>query len=340
MRLQTPATALVLALLLVGCGTPATELAEPTTTALVAAEGTSTTVAASSTTAAPAPEDEIYELLTTEVIYHEDEEGTWSMDVVYPDSEGPWPLVVVYHGMTTAPALAEARSIAERGSVAVAPQWLKETGGAITRAEYIDGMLFDRAACAVNTAQSIASEYGADAAQTTVSGFSAGMHPTHWVGLGIVRHDLCSNPLLHAPVGVVMGDSQFIFYEAGWDDTFADVDGQGVDTLDRFVNPERWDVPSDIAVYLWTSDYPYSRDIGNPPGDGSWIHLRDTTGSLVDDLAAVEAFEDRNIDWMDNGLLMEALMLAAGIDVEHEAVGGGHFYGESVFAAIEELIHR
>lgn len=166
------------------------------------------------------------------------------------------------------------------------------------------------------------------------------MHPTLWVGLGVVRNDLCDETLLHRPVGVVLGDNQFLFSEEGWDASLADANSQGADTLDRFINPERWDVPGDLDVYLWTSDVVYSRAIDNPPGDDSWIHVRDATGTLVDDLAAVEAFDDGRIDWMDNGLLMEKRMAAVGIDVVHEAVGGGHHYSDTVFDAIESLINR
>ncbi len=346
MRLQTLAISLLLALLMAGCGTPAAGSAESTTTAPVAAdattttvatETTSTTVAASSTTAAPAPDDGIYELLTTEVIYHEDDEGTWAMDVFYPDAEGPWPLVVVYHGMTTFPALMEARLIAAQGAVAVAPQWLKVTSQFPEK--YIDGTWLDRASCAVNMAQHHSEEFGADPDRTTAVGFSAGTLPAHWAGLGLMRDELCDEPLLAQPVGAVMGDNQFIFFDRVWDSVIEGPSGaMAEDTLDRFVNPQRWDVPSDLAVYLWTSDFRYGRDIDNPPGDESWIHLRDTTGTLIDDLAAVGAFDDEDIDWMDNALLMEMRMLAAGIDVEHEAVGGGHSYSETVFDAIQELI--
>jgi acetyl esterase/lipase len=321
-----------LALLLAACGASTVEAADE-----VAAPET-----VAPTTVAPPPEpavDEAYELLTDEVVYHEDDDGTWTMNIFYPDSDGPWPLVVVYHGMTTAPALSEARAIAKRGAVVVAPQWLKETAGQVTREEYIDGALFDRAACAVGAAQQIAADYGADPGRTTVSGFSAGMHPTHWVGLGIVRSELCEVPLVHQPTGVVMGDSQFLFYEDGWDELIAEPEASSAaDTLDRFINPERWDVPDDLAVYLWTSDHRYGRHIENPPGTDSWIQIRDATGTLLDDLGALDAFDDEFIDWMDNGLLMEMRMKKAGIDVVHEAVGGGHQYSDTVFDAIEVLI--
>lgn len=336
-------TVLAATLLLAACGTQAAEPAEPDVTTAVTADAlaaTTTTTAATTTTVAPDDGESGYEVLSEEVVYHEDDDGTWAMDVFYPDAEGPWPLVIVYHGMSTLPARTEARVIAKRGAVAVAPQWIKATPPKMTREGYIDGMLFDRAACAVNAAQHVADDYGADPTQTTVSGFSAGMHPTHWVGLGIVRDDLCDETLLHRPVGVVLGDNQFLFFEEGWDDSLADANSQGADTLDRFINPERWDVPDDLAAYLWTSDFFHGRGVDNPPGDDSWIHLRDANGTLVDDLAAVGAFDDEDIDFMDNGLLMERRMTAAGIEVVHEAVGGGHSYSDTVYDAIDALISR
>lgn len=136
------------------------------------------------------------------------------------------------------------------------------------------------------------------------------------------------------------GESQLLFCEEGWDDSFADPDSPATDTLDRFVNPERWDVSDDLAVHLWTSDYRYGRDIENPPTTDSWIWERDTTGTLVDDLTILDAFEDGWIDWMDNGLLMEMRFEAAGVDALHEAVGGGHSYSNTVFDAIEALITK
>lgn len=106
---------------------------------------------------------EPYELLADKVVYHEDDDGTWEMNVFYSGADGPWPLVIVYHGMGVSPSVSEARAITERGAVAVAPQWLKVTPPTLTREEYIEGALFDRAACAVNVAQQLAADYGAEA---------------------------------------------------------------------------------------------------------------------------------------------------------------------------------
>lgn len=312
-------------LVLAACGADDTEAAESTTTTTE----TTTTVSQG------------FDILQeSAIVYHEDEEGTWTMDVHYPDAQGPWPLVVVYHGMTTGRSNSEAREIARRGAVAVAPQWIKTLPPELTREEYIEGDLLDRAACAVGKAQEVAGDFGADPADTTVAGFSAGMQPAAWVGLGAMRIDGCAQPMTYQPVGLVLGDNQFIFYEDGWDASFADPESPATDTLDRLINPDRWSVPDDLAVYLWTSDYRHGRAIENPPASDSWIWGRDTTGTLVDDLTALGAFDDEWIGWMDNALLMELRMKAAGIDVVHEAVGGGHNYSPAVYDAIEALLTR
>lgn len=352
MRFRTVFSILIsLALVIGGCGSaetdsgdsttasPATSappITDPRTTTTTTPPATTTTTSTTTTTAVA--DDGQYKVLTDEVVYHEDGDGAWEMKVFYPEAEGPWPLVVVYHGIPEGPSVTEARTIAASGAVAMAPRWVKVYPPEMTREEYIDGQLFDRAACAVNEAQRLATDYGADPTQTTISGFSAGMHAAGWVGLGIMRNDLCQTPMLAQPVNVVLGDSQFLFYEDGWDDALADSDSTAADTVDRFVNPDRYDVVDGLKVYLWTSAFRHGRESDVSPAEDSWIALRNTTGTLLDDLTAVGAFEDEWIDWMDCGHLMEMRMTNAGIDVIHEAVGGGHSYGARVYDAIEELI--
>ncbi len=342
MRRCGPLSITIMAVLLVAaCGSDARSQPDaPSQTTTVAIPGTEAARASTGapTTEMPGTTAEI--LVAEDVVYHADDDGDWTMDVFYPSAAGPWPLVVVYHGMTTTAAAATARQIAGRGAVAVAPQWLKATPPRLTGEVYIDGALLDRAACAATEAQRIASDYGGDSSNTNVAGYSAGVHPAAWIGLGVVRNDVCRTALVHTPVGVILGDNQFIFFDATWDDSLADPDSVGADTLDRFVNPERWNVADDVAVYLWTSGYRYGRVIENPPTADSWLLDRDTTGTLIDDLASVGAFDDEWIGWMDNAHLMELRLSASGIDVVHEAVGGGHTYNTKVYDAIEELISR
>ncbi|MGI9642412.1 MAG: hypothetical protein ACR2N9_06490 [Acidimicrobiia bacterium] len=346
MRLRGFASLCAAVLVLAACSSPeSTTSAESSTTSQVpiveeAVDSTSTTAASTTTVVLPAVEDApAFEVLRErDVEYLADDEGSWTMDVFYPSVPGDWPLVVVYHGMTTQRSITAANTIAASGAVAVAPQWLQTTS--LTREEYIDGYLFDRAACATAVAQQIAVDFGADPTNTTVAGFSAGVHPAGWVGLGVVRTDVCDQPLAAEPVGLVLGDSQLIFYEEGWDESFADPSSNAEDSTDRFVNPDRWNVPDDIAAYLWSTDFEYGRTIEDPPADDSWIWARDTTGTLVDDFTALGAIESEWIGFMENGELLERRMVEIGIDATHDAVGGGHSYSEVVYEGIDELIHR
>ena len=220
MRKRHFAALLAALLMMAACSSPesatsdegSTTSQEPVVEAAV--EPTSSTSEPTTTTPPPvsvdAPGFEV--LREQDVEYLVDDEGSWTMDVFYPSEPGDWPLVVVYHGMTTQRAVTAAKTIAASGAVAVAPQWLNTTS--LTREEYIDGALFDRAACATAVAQQVAGDFGADPTRTTIAGFSAGVHPAGWVGLGVVRDDVCDQSIAHHPVGLVMGDSQLVFFDA------------------------------------------------------------------------------------------------------------------------------
>lgn len=301
--------------------------------------GDDVTTTAAPTTAAPTTAEVAtsYAVATDEdVVYFDDGAVELAMNVYYPEESGPWPLVVVYHGMTTLPSNAVASHIAEMGAVAAAPRWLDSTG--MTGEEYVSGDLLDRAACATSTAQMIGPDYGADPTQTVVVGFSAGIHPAGWVGLGVVRDDVCDAPLSELVRGVVLGDSQFILFEPAFDAAFADEASLADDTNARFLDPTRWNMSPEASVYLWTSGTNYSRAIDYPVPSESWIHARNATGDLIVDLELVDAFEDGKIDWMDNALLMELRMSEAGIEVFHESVGGSHSYSSAVYEGIRNML--
>ncbi len=300
---------------------------------------TETTASTTETTASSEPDGAGLTISTDEdVVYFDDGAVQFAMDIHHPEEPGPWPLVIVYHGMTTTPANSVASRIAEMGAVAVAPQWLDTVIPALTSEEYVSGDLFDRAACATTAAQEIAGDYDADASQTIVVGFSAGIHPAGWVGLGAVRNDMCEVPLAEPVRGMVLGDSQFILWESGFDAAFADDASKARDTNARFLDPDRWNMPPDASVYLWTSGFNYSRGVEYPVPAESWIIARNATGTLVDDLEAVGAFDDGKIDWMDNALLMERRLSETGIEVLHESVGGGHNYSPAVYEGIQNLL--
>lgn len=204
----------------------------------------------------------------------------WALEVFHPTesaAEG-WPVVVVFHGATSGSALgANMREVARQGAVVIAPRWAppawSETNlNALSAEEYSDGYWFDVGACGLTAAQQIATEYGGDPARTTVVGFSAGVHPAAWTGLGVVRNNLCPDrdPIV-PPIGMVIGDAQWLFQGANWDETFLDPDSLARDTVDRFLNPQRWvDLPDEFYAFLWSSESrAWARRVENPPSADS-----------------------------------------------------------------------
>lgn len=267
-----------------------------------------------------------------------DDEGIWTLDVLYPVEEGPWPLVVVFPGVCdNCAAVTQSRIIAERGAVAVAPRYWHPV--ASTSTEYLVGNKpNDRAACAVGYAQSIALDYGGIAHQTTIVGFSAGVHPAGWVGLGVADDGLCNEAISHLPVGLVVGDSQFIFQGTMWNAAFENEPDGAAETIDRYLNPDRWKISEDLIVFLWSTESDFSaRPIENPPASESWVWSRDTTGTLIDDLREVGALDDGMVDLYDNALLLEKRMLDAGIQVTNIRYPDDHSYNPEVYDRIMEV---
>lgn len=271
------------------------------------------------TTVAPTMEESgaPYEVaVERRLVYWTDGETTFTLDVYHPSAgEGPWPVVVAFPqyaaGVTDA---VTAREMARRGAVAFAP--VTVPGGTRSPWEYIDGMDFDRGSCAVGFAQAHAREYAGDPERTTVMGAAGGDHQSVWSAFGLIREDVCEEPILHAPVGLVAGLPQWLFELAYWDEPIADPLSNARDTLDRFWNPSRWQAAEKLQVHLWTTaSTSNQRPIEQPISSDSWIHSRDTTGTLVDDLETVGAFSDGTIGFNDNARAMYLRMRRAGISV-------------------------
>ncbi len=92
----------------------------------------------------------------------------------------------------------------------------------------------------------------------------------------------------------------------------------------------------ELRVGLWSAANPIAetRSIESPPATDSWIWLRDAATPVVDDLAAVGAFDDERVDWHDNALLMEQRLKPADIDVRNEVYNIGHDYADEVYDLI------
>jgi hypothetical protein len=339
LRFLIPFTLVVL--LLASCGdtddaAADTTLAATTTTAAA----TTITVEATTTSATTTqPPTTTTVAATTAVdkglVYHTDEEGDWTLDVFYPTGVGPWPLVVVIPPqMSVDYAGAE---LAQRGVVAVvADSWTIE--GWKDPAPHLYGEM-DRAACVVGWAQAHAADYNADSEATTVDGYSGGAMAAAWVGLGLADDAMCEYPIATLPVGLVAGESQFLFQHERWDESFASGDPEPLATVDGYFNADRWTVSPDLKVALWSAASPIgeTRSVENPPDPDSWIWLREAATPVVDDLTSLGALDDGRIDWSDNALLMEQRMQQAGVSVQNATYDIGHNYAQEVYDLIMSI---
>lgn len=316
----------VVALLAVSCGG-----SDDSDTAGDDAEG------ATPTTAAVTEDDDVNSVEVLEdadVVYLSDEFGDWTLRVFYPDAEGPWPLVVI-----VPPQLSVAyagQEIASRGAVAVvADAWARPEAWVSDPAPHLYGEM-NRAACIVGWAQAHASDYGADAAMTTIDGYSGGAMAAAWVGLGQADDSACADKVVELPVGLVLGESQFLFHNERWDSYFESGDPEPVATIDGLINPERWVISPDLRVGLWSAERPLgeTRTIENPPGEDSWIWLRDAASPFMDDFVTLGALDDNPLDWADYADLMEFRMKQAGVEVRNEVYPIAHLYDDPVYELI------
>lgn len=276
--------------------------------------------------------------IVDDLVYYSDGDVTLSMSVFYPASgSGPWPVAVAYH--THCPACSStllAQELATRGAVVFTPAWVPSSE---TAEEYADGMLFDRAACAVGAAQARAEEFGGDPRATTVIGQGGGEHPASWVALGIARTGVCAEPVQHRPTGLVVGNPQFVFQQEFWDGAFADPTSNARDTIDRFLNAERWGTSDDLSVLTLATEYTGNSREVSLDGSDAWLADRDTTGTLVDDLASVAAFDDGVILFEDSARLFDRRLGQAGVSslviVDERSTWE---YTEAWYDAIETLM--
>lgn len=276
-----------------------------------------------------------------ELVYYSDGDVTLSMSVFFPSSgSGPWPVAVAYHTHCVPDCSADplAKELASRGAVVFAPAWVPSLEQA---EEYVDGALFDRAACAVGAAQAMAEDFGGDPRATTVIGQGGGEHPAAWVALGITRYRDCDEPVQYRPTGLVVGNPQFVFQQDFWDPAFDDPTSNARDTIDRFLNAERWETSDDLFVLTLATEYQGNSREVSINGADAWLADRDTTGTLAEDLADVAAFDDELILFADNARLFDFHLRGAGIDsslVVDERTGWA--YTAAWYDAIEALISR
>ena len=230
----------------------------------------------------------------------------------------PAPVVVVFseycEGCASEPL---ARRIAEQGAVAFAPVWTIPEDFDHPPADYLGGTIFDRASCAVGFAQHYAEGLGGDPEDVTVIGSGGGEHPALWLALGHANTSRCEYPMTVLPARAVVGMGQYTMHMDYFDSVFARQPAVAQDAVDAYLNPETWSARPDLEVLVWMTDgTDERRDIETPIAEDSWIHARDTTGTLITDLADLGAFDDGVISYDDNALLLERRLTAGGVEVQ------------------------
>ena len=93
-------------------------------------------------------------------------------------------------------------------------------------------------------------------------------------------------------------------------------------------------------MFLWATSWSgNSNEVDDPPAEGSWIWSRDPGADLIEDLAAVDAFDDGLITFGDNARLMRLRMAQAGIDVSlHEIDNSGYALDDDTFERVVSFI--
>lgn len=273
----------------------------------------------------------------------------WPMQVMAPveDASGEgWPIVVTFHGARTGTSASDLSSVAQTGIVVAAPRWIEPEWSMMNLSvldpgDYVDGMYFDDSMCAYAAAQAAAVELGGDAGRTTVEGFSAGVHPAAWVALGLERENPCPDADSVPPIALALGDAQFLFEgvmgSTNWDPAFADPASIAQDTLDRLLNPERWNADEDLRILIWSSNSTAAdRAIESPPSADSWIRQRGDD-QLIADLDELGQFDDGVIGFTDTGNLFSFRAENAGWDVTLGAVDGEHTRSSTELAWLTSL---
>jgi hypothetical protein len=293
----------------------------------------------------------------------------WVLELEYPDEsvDGGWPVLVTFHGAQLGTGIADLRDLAAEGIVVAAPRWadpawtfsnLTAMGSA---ADYAMGLGYETAPCALAAAQAAAADVGGDPTRTTVEGMSAGVHPAATVGLAIEPGSMqrealglaCRDVDVVAPIGLVLGDAQWLFETESFDEAFEMPFSVAREAVDGFIDPARWHPADELVAYLWSTDdwvrenraigtaTSVDREVAPYPND-SWLTLRSNDWTaLGEDLRATGAFDDGIIGFADNGRLQAFRMESTGIPVLYEDVSGvDHDYTPDVLERILDVVWR
>jgi acetyl esterase/lipase len=298
---------------------PSTEI----TTTSTAVETTTTSEAATSTSSVP-------EVARTDLLFMTQDGRELLADVYVPDGDGPFPVVVAFHGLPSdknenRPV---GRQFAESGFLTFVPTWLPR--GAFTANPMPEDMLgtYEAATCILAYAQEQAELYGGDPSRTVTYGFSGGSQPAAWLGLGhttVLAPGCVADQDAVAPVGAVLGDSEYFLHSLLFDHGFAaDPIGMQQRVAD-FVDPATWPATLSAVFRIWSAELAtFPRTINDAWDEDSWLAIRDPDGSIRSDLEDLGLLDDQLVSHIDEGILLTSRLARHGLDATHDLYPGGH----------------
>ena len=291
MKIRRSMAALIVTLLVAGCGSdggsdaPATE---STTTVATTSLPTTTVVSDLEATDASALATMVVEGLRYHATGAPFADKAGLVDVVAPrEGDGPWPTVVVFHGNPKRTSKTwhrfDAQLLAEQGRVVFVANW----GHGITSASDTTSeqdlwrLANQQVACAVVYAHANTAEFGGDPSHITLYGYSAGGNQVLMAGFG--DFDPLGNCSADGPAVAVQAlvtvDADWVL-GGGWGQEAANPESFYLKTPWRYLDGSQ-DLPIHIAVVEDPTGYYLSVE---PDPSTSWVSERHTDIDLVTDL--------------------------------------------------------
>jgi acetyl esterase/lipase len=283
---------------------------------------------------------------TTDVVYVTVNGVDLLMDVYTPTGSGPWPVVVAFHaldsnGKDEIDTTTVAEAAAAEGMVVFAPSWIVWDPGPFPLTLEIFEAWKSAANCAVAHAQQTAADYGGDANDTIIYGFSAGAGAALLAAVEPAENPIpgCTTDASPAPVsGVVLGDGDYFMHTENFDTAFqADLEGMQAE-LASLTDPAHWPPGLKSEFFLWVAaSGTQPRAFGDPSDESGWLAQRDPDGSMRTDLGRLSQLEDGVMTFVDSGQLLALRLSEAGIEVTLDEYPGGHTTSNKVPELIGDL---
>lgn len=337
-----PVLLIGVAMLVASCSSGTTDTT--TGVAEVATTSTVTTTSVDETiSTALAPETGLS--VIKDIVFLEVDGHEYLLDVYVPDGEGPFPVVLAFHG--AAPSLKNdsyltvvAKAAAEAGMVVFTPSWVQAFTGSVMPEDLTSG--YAASACAFAFAHQEAIAYGGDPERIVTYGFSAGSPEAAWLALGHAAAPLpgcVADGSDGAPVGAVLGDSEYFLHTALFQAGF-DTDPGGMQNhVSLLVDPTAWPDGLSARFRIWSAaDGTESRSFDDAWDDDGWLAQRDPDGSIREDLDTLGQLDDGIISFIDEGLLLAYRLESIGADVTIDEFPGGHVVHDKVPELVAYLL--